>query len=506
MDDQLIHIFEILQKKFHFEQKIQFKKLTNFLISNEKKTIINYFFNDFKIYPETILISSLMFSIFVFSIISLFTFMFNNIIFLIFGFFFSYVVYKRVILIFERKYKSEKAIILSYSDLIFQEFLMIMTTTKSIFDAIKFVSNGNYPIISEKFKKIIININNGKKPELALSEYLEKQPCEAFKNKISILIDSNFSNNYIIQELAKDSSEIHLEYEKINKELDGKLILIIGFSIFIPMLISLTISFYSLSTNYFILFFFPIYYLISIYIEKKAFSYELFLLGDFITDKSKNGKNFDELITFFSLFSNYLKKSSSPERSFIFTYKKYNGILKEKLGEIINNMVISNISLHNFLKILANFSQENQTKRFIEIISRMILLDSIKASDRIQFIISRIRVNQEFISKRKMIFESQKFKINILCIILNGILGLISAISPLISFSSFYILNENVNFSLSNISFFSFIPIFILLGLISTYSTYYVLKIFKSSQKEIKTSIYFLIFLFVFLISLQIMI
>ena len=503
--NKLSLIFKIIQDKFHFERINTISKITNKILGDEDTFYINYYFNEFQIYPETVFISAFLFSISFFLMIAFLTIVFHNFIFFLFSIFISYLIYKKISSFFKRKYHSERAVILSYSDLVFQEFILVMNTNKSIFDSIKFISSGDYPILSNDFRKIIFKINYGETPETALLDYIEKQPCQSFKNKMLSLINSNFSSNYITTELERDSSDIYFEYDKINKELDSKLILIIGFSIFIPILISITLSFYSVSTNYLILLIFPIYYFISIIIEKKTFSYDLLLLGDFTRNEKIDEQEFDNLINFFSLFSFQIKNNFSPEKSFMIAINKFKGILKKDISDLINQMFISNLSLEEFLSKLSKIVQSSQSTRFLEIISRMILFDSQKAGERIQFMISRIKRNQELIKKRKMIFESQKFKINVLCIILNGILGLICSISPLISMSSMTLFNSEL-FNLQEPQIYLFFPIIILLAIISIYSTYFVLKIFKITQKELKTSIYFLIFVFIFFISSELII
>ena len=502
-EDRLIKIFSFFQSKFHFEREQKINYLSKKLLTKDNIESIHYYLKIHGIYPETILIVSLFFAIMSFFLINILTFVFNNIIFLILSIFTSYLLMNKVSNYFLTFYNYEKLIILSHTDFIFQEFLLVLNTNKSIFDAIKFISDGEYPFVSKEFKKMILNINHGVKPELSLLKYAENQPCESFKSRMSNLIHSKFDRNYIIKELEKDSSEIDLEYEKSNKELESKLILIIGFAIFIPILISMLFSFYSLSSNYLIIIFFPIYYLVSRFIEKKTFPKGMMLFGDFTQEAMIQETEFNDLLDFFILFCNQLRETLSPERSLILAFMDYEGVLHKKFKKTLNYLLMHNFSLINFFEELKIIVKNNQSKRFIDLISRMVLFDSNKASERILYVISRIKQNQNLITKRKLIFASHKFKIHILCIILNGILGLISSISPLISISSANIFSQDLAYSSQMQPLFNFFPIFILLGTISAYSTFFILSIFQIKQKEIKTVIFFLIFIFILLISLQ---
>ena len=90
MDEKLFGILKCFQKKFHFEKYKTIRDLSFRLINNQNRFSINYFFESFNIYPETVLMLSILFSTFTIILTSFLIIILNNILFIFLSLFVSY--------------------------------------------------------------------------------------------------------------------------------------------------------------------------------------------------------------------------------------------------------------------------------------------------------------------------------------------------------------------------------------------------------------------------------
>ncbi|MFX0142389.1 MAG: hypothetical protein ACFFDN_52600, partial [Candidatus Hodarchaeota archaeon] len=237
------------------------------------------------------------------------------------------------------EFESEKLLILQYVELTFQEFLIILATTKSIFDSIFFISQGNYPYISKRFQEMIWKINQGANPEEILYNFALSQPSDPLRERILNIIATNYSHDTIIEELESHIVEKENEYQKFTKQLDSKIILIIGICSFLPLLVTITILLNGWQNNVWIFILIPFFWIIIRYLKRSLLKSKFLIFGSFenqnsnIANKKLNKMKleFEELIEFLSFFGNFLKRRFSIERSFINAVFKYKGILESKL-------------------------------------------------------------------------------------------------------------------------------------------------------------------------------
>ena len=410
----------------------------------------------------------------------------KSLLILIVGFIIGYFIYNYIVNKLLIEYENEKFVILKYVEITFQEFLIILSTTQSIFDSILFISQGNYPFISKKFRNLIWKINLGANPESALYNFAINQPSVPLKERILSILATNFSQDMIIEELERNLIEKETEYQKFTKELDSKLILLLGFCTFIPLLLLIAIILNGWVNNYWI-FLFPIIYLLLINIAKrKLIKSTFFIFGSYDSENYGGNKTnikhirseFEELLKFLSFFGNFLKRGYSVEQALINSINRYEGILKMKLKNLVNDILLENSS---FSAALDKFSQNClnfQSIQIINLIKRMLEKDSIKSGNQIISLITNLKKNQNLIKKRELVYESQQFKVQIISMISSFVLGLLASLSPIfslaINFSNFGQKFQGIFLKMINL--IEYIPLFITLISILIISSYYMAK------------------------------
>jgi len=209
-------------------------------------------------------------------------------------------------------------LLLQYSDLAFQDFLLVLNTTNSIFDAIHFISAANYPILSERFRDMIYKINNhGLAPEVLVEEFINNLPTGNLKERLVSLIATKFHPNKISEQLESLAGEKKVEYTAITRNFEGKLIIIVGICLFFPIVVALFISFAGYLANTLSILMIPAFILITNNLKKRVFktNFELFGEDSIIREANSSAENteFMEFLHFLIYFANEMKRGYPQE-------------------------------------------------------------------------------------------------------------------------------------------------------------------------------------------------
>ena len=148
--------------------------------------------------------------------------------------------YNYVSSLLPKKYREEQLAIAKYSELIIEEFLMTVSTTGSIFDAVRFIAEGNYPYVSSRFKEMIYQINHGVPPEQLISEFALSQPSRLLRDYLLTFIATKNVSSKLLKQLSSYSQwEIRSEYSKFTTQVESRIMILIGIGIFFPIIVGL---------------------------------------------------------------------------------------------------------------------------------------------------------------------------------------------------------------------------------------------------------------------------
>lgn len=168
------------------------------------------------------------------------------------------------------EYEAEARKISKYVDLITEDFVFSLRSSNSIFDALKYVSQGGYPVISDKFKEIIYKINTGENPVKLLREFLDQQPSKTLKNNLlSLIKDQNIDETYENLLGIESQRSFRGEYENFTMQVESKMMMISATSIFLPLIIGLSLIFWGLGNSPLFLLIVPLQLTISLTLKKK---------------------------------------------------------------------------------------------------------------------------------------------------------------------------------------------------------------------------------------------
>ncbi|MHA1409520.1 MAG: type II secretion system F family protein [Candidatus Odinarchaeia archaeon] len=263
-----------------FSKITLFKKIGAHLVNEQLIRSCAYYSSKYKLKPIDICSATVGVFLFFISSTSLIFILLNILVFipisLLVSVIISFLIYTKLI----REFNYESMEISKYADLIAEDFIFALKSSQSIYLALKYVAEGNYPIISNKFREIVYNVNRGIDPKEELITFLKEQPSDSLKNTLLALINTvNLDENY--ERLLGEESQLFLrgEYEKKTMQLESKLMLISAINIFLPIILGLSLVFYGIGEGPLILFLVPFQILFTFVLKRKLLKQKTELIG-----------------------------------------------------------------------------------------------------------------------------------------------------------------------------------------------------------------------------------
>jgi len=395
------------------------------------------------------------------------------------GLTFSILISKKIYYYLIVQFNLEFESYLQFLDLVYQDLLIIIKSTGTLFDFFQYVSNSSYPIISEQFRYMLKKINMGESPEDLLLNYLNIIPNETFRENILSFLSSNQISNSYFKELPEFSLEIGYKYEKYTSQLDSRLTALITVNIFLPILTMILFSFYASTIPFLYLILIPSHITLLLIMKNLLIKKGVEILG---TELQHDAKEFNTLTNFLILFSNNLRQMNSPERAM------YNSLLimKKNITNTkflnFNNLLLIDIHFDELWNRFTNFFENKQIRVILNLIGRMLKKSSPETGIRIQNILFNLESNKKLILKRKILLNSLQFKSFILLIILSCLIGLLSNLMPFIG--HFFQFMNSLNFysDIIQISVINSFIILITFSIIIFYTSYTILKLLNSKN------------------------
>jgi pilus assembly protein TadC len=178
------------------------------------------------------------------------------------------------------KLEVERNTMAKYAGLILQEIYFIVKTGGSIFDALNIISRANYPMVSEKFREILLRIQNGESPEQMILNFAYTQPSDAFRRGLVEFISSyelTEGQAKKMIELAEDEARGYLK--EYSYQLESRLLIFFGLSFFFPIVVAFALALYGLAASPSVLFVIPLDLVLTDTLSHRLMSERIDVLG-----------------------------------------------------------------------------------------------------------------------------------------------------------------------------------------------------------------------------------
>lgn len=341
-----------------------------------------------------------------------------------------------------RQLERERLIVSCETPLILQEIVLASAGSESIFDLAKLVVMGRHPFVSKAFSKIIEHINNGDRPEKLVLKYANHQPCETLRRYLVDAVSLNLEWSEIKRLLQNRRGEAEFEYQKYTMQAETRILLIVGFGTFWPIIFSIAIFVNNLWHNLFSMIFVALLFSVLLYVlERKLMKpiRNVQILGGQSGLCTARGllnhtakEELQETIVLISLMGEILQRENvSPEYALRRASEIYLGWLSPLLSELTQGILYNGETFDTaWLRFAGRFANP-QCRQILGTLPRMIEKTAEVAGERMIEVAFYIKENQTLIEERESVLVAQRFKAKLLSVFSSAALGLVGALSPL---------------------------------------------------------------------------
>ena len=360
---------------------------------------------------------------------------------------------------------------------------------------ISLINEFNNMIISS-FDEAIKIIQEGLNPEDYLGEIITFS--KDFDTYLKEMLLTQFES-YNLEEQMEGSAE--RDFKIFIRQIESRLSIIFFIGTFFPIGMCFLILF-QIINMVILLLILPLYFLILKTLHKRFIKKDIFLLG-LLKDYNKSEKvRFNEFLIFLKRFSLNLQYGISPEKAFIDTYLQLKNQLKFLYDIIYNQserLITNYTSFSRIIELMKSDFNSTRYSIILEIVEKLVLKNSLKASSKILQIIDLLNHHQKLENKLETIIKGERFKAILFLFILPFILGVIGGIFP-----SFFVLLNNTDIHygiIISISIYQVILIYLILLVCLITSSIYFLKILNFERNKFLIVIAVVLYTLLFMIS-----
>ena len=164
---------------------------------------------------------------------------------------------------------------------VLEELATIYLTTGSVFEAIQYISKGEFGSISDSFSTMILPLNQGVPPEHLLMAFAISQPSITLRRGLLAFIQFVESSNNSLDAVISDAHEnLQRRFERLTLQWDSRMMVYAGMLVFLPIIFILGVAVRGMAYNPFILLLPVLQFGLSKILLKTLLPNELILLGE----------------------------------------------------------------------------------------------------------------------------------------------------------------------------------------------------------------------------------
>jgi hypothetical protein len=163
---------------------------------------------------------------------------------------------------------------------------------------------------------------------------------------------------------------------------------------------------------------------------------------------------FDQFLDFLTQFSTELSSGTSPEYALIRTTRYFGKQTPVEVAEVVKQIINGTKSFGGAWADLVTNSSDVRSARLLELQGRFIQKGSAVGGERMLQVLKHVRKNSSMVKTRRNLISSQKVKVLALSFVASIVIGMITAIAPLLSFAFYQGLWISSDLALSSMPFY----------------------------------------------------
>jgi hypothetical protein len=152
-----------------------------------------------------------------------------------------------------------------------------------------------------------------------------------------------------------------------------------------------------------------------------------------VIEMHSDDTEFDQFLDFLTHLSTELASGTSPEYALVRTSHYFGNQTPNDIVETLDHIINGTKSFHVAWSDLVENYIDNRNSRLLELLGRFVDKGSVIGGERMLQVIKHVRKNSAMTKNRKNLVSSQRVKVFALSFVSSIVIGMIAAISPLLT-------------------------------------------------------------------------
>lgn len=322
------------------------------------------------------------------------------------------------------------------ADIVFEQFVLVFQARGTIFDAIEMVAQSGHPYLSDAFRRILGQTQDGVPPEKAIAEFAKDQPSEDLRRYLLAVLTALERRTDLLDLLSGESFEADTMLRQKNLELESRLLIVAALTTYLPIMFVLAISLAGYGTNPFVILIAPLFAGLS-WVMASRFQHQFSAyfdrpqkLAPIAPSQRDIATEYDEFVNFLMLLGERLRSGDTLEVSLPAIRDATGPEIQRLIDPAIQSIYWQNRSVRQAMATASEKALGKRVAQMMKVITLMCEASATEAGQRLSKLAAHMVKRSAIAKERGSIIAAQKLKIYVLSLTSAAVLGLLSSLSP----------------------------------------------------------------------------
>jgi pilus assembly protein TadC len=321
-------------------------------------------------------------------------------------------------------------------DIVFEQFVLVFQSGGTIFDAIEMVAQSEHPYLSESFRHILRQTEDGVPPEKAIAEFARDQPSDDLRRYLLAILSSLEKRTDLLDLLSGESFEADSMLRQKNLELESRLLIVAALTTYLPIMITLAVSLAGYGANPLVIVIAPLlvglnWGMASRFQNQFSAYFDRPLKSGALAPSQKDiAAEYDEFLNFLMLLGERLRSGDTLEVALPAIRDAIGAEVQRLTDTAIQSVYWKGLSIKNAMAAASEQALGKRVSQMMKVIALMCEASATQAGERITMLAAHMVKRSAIAKERGSIIAAQKLKIYVLSLTSAAVLGLLASLTP----------------------------------------------------------------------------
>jgi len=366
---------------------------------------------------------------------------------------------------------SYKSALSEEADIVFEQFVLVFQSRGTIFDAIEMVAQSEHPYLSESFRRILDQTQNGVPPEKAIADFARDQPSDDLRRYLLAVLTALEKKTDLLELLSGESFEADTMLRQKNLELESRLLIVAALTTYLPIMFTLAISLTGYGTSPFVLLVAPLsvglgWIMTSRFRRQFSAYFDRPQKSGAMSPPQKDiAAEYDEFVNFLILLGERLRSGDTLEVALPAVRDATSAEIQRLIDPAIQSVYWQSESIKQAMAIAGEKALGKRVAQMLKIISLMCEASASEAGERLSKLAAHMVKRSAIIKERGSIIAAQRLKVYILGLTSAAVLGLLSSLTPFLFIGA--LMHQGPLWNPQALSLIDLAPLIIALGVMT---------------------------------------